>query len=221
MYINQFEITGTPKFYAKGTEGHGEFYLVDNLLCYFPYTIGTKEIPLPVSEDGTFAPITAKAFFHSEEYEESIECCDCGETFGKILNLSFLTITSFAPASYPTYLGNEKPLPPCNGVIMGDVQSTKAVDGKDRSFYMARLAVKDSTSPIGFSYTTVSSLHPFTVDKGDRLCSKGKLVSTERTMSAICPKCGCANYLVNDSIVLQASSVQSLNTPRGYFGDDK
>lgn len=219
MYINQFEITGTPKFYAKGTEGNGEFYIIENILCYFPYSAGTHEIPLPTDEHGNYLSITAKAFFHSEEYEETIECCECEESFEKVLNLSFLTVTSFSLSSPVIYLGNEKILPSCNGTIMGDVQSTKAVDGKDRSFYMSRLAIKDPTAPIGFSYTTVSSLHPFTVDKGDRLCSKGKLVSTERTMTCICPKCGCANYLVNDSIVLQASSVQSLNTPRGYFGD--
>lgn len=239
MYINQFEITGTPKFYAKGTEGYGEFYSIDGILAYFPYPVqkktrsagGTrsaermqspekKEIVFPADASGAFLPITAKGFLHSEEYEETIDCHECERSFGKTLGLSYITVTSFHPYEPSVYLGEEKPPAPCNGTVVGDVQSVKTVEGKERSFCIARLAIKDTTAPIGFSYMAVSSLHPFTVDKGDHLCSRGKLVSTQRCLDLICPACGCVNSFVIDSLMLQAASVQSLNTPRGYFGEN-
>lgn len=223
MYINQFEITGTPEFYAKGSEGLGEFYYIGGILAYLPYPVRkgrrAKETSLPADDSGALLPITAKGFLHSEEYEETIDCQECGQPFEKTLAMSCITVTSFHLYEPSVCLGDEKPPAPCNGTVMGDVQSVKTVDGKERSFHMARLAIKDTTSRLGFSYITVSSLHPFTVDKGDHLCSRGKLVSAGRCLNLPCPACGCINSMVVDSVMLHAASVQSLNTLRGYFGE--
>lgn len=258
MYINQFELSGTPVFYSKGTEGNGEFYTIEGVLAYFPYpqppsrkvrsvrgtdhvsgSVSANEltqkdakhreavqqqdtepqIPLPTDAAGAFLPITAKGFFHSEEYEDTIECCDCGNTFPKTLGLSYLTVTSFRTYEPPVCLGTETPPAVCHGTVIGDVQSVREVEGRERPFHMARLAIKDTTTPVGFSYLTVSSLHPFTVDKGDYLCSRGRLVATKQCLNPVCPACGSVNSFLVDSLILRAAAVQSLNTPRGYFGD--
>lgn len=218
MYINQFELTGTPEFYARDIKNTGEFHYIGDVLAFFPYPPKKDSIPFPKDENGPL-PITAKGFFHSEEYDEEIVCAECEETFPKTLGVSYVFVTSFHKATTEHYLTNEKIPAPCNGIIMGDVHSVKTVEGKDRVFYTTRLAVKDTTAELGFSYITISSLHPFTVDKGDRLCAKGKLVTTGRPLNLMCPTCGRLNIYVNDSIILHATSVQSLNTLKGYFGD--
>lgn len=219
MYINQFELTGIPEFYARDTKNTGEFHYVGGVLAFFPYPHKKNRLSFPQDETGELLPITAKGFYHSEEYEEEISCAECGEVFTKTLGISYICVSSFHEATPENYLTNEKIPAPCNGTIMGDVHSVKTVEGKERIFHMVRLAVKDTTAPLGFSYITVSSLHPFTVDKGDHLCIKGKLVTTGRPLNLTCPACQLLNVYVNDSIILHAAAVQSLNTLKGYFGD--
>lgn len=220
MYINQFEVSGIPKFYAKGISGRGEFYYLGDTLAYFSYPAHEDHMPhLPAGKDGSLLPITAKGFLHSEEYEEPVVCMDCGVEFEKRRNLTFLTVASFRLYEPEVFLGERKRVPGAGGTVLGDVHTVRAIEGKARDFYMARLAVKDITSPLGFSYMTVSSLHPFTVEKGDRLCSSGRLVTTRHCLNAICPSCSCVNSIVTDSVVLQASSVQSWNTAKAYFGE--
>lgn len=220
MYINQFEVSGVPRFYAAGESGLGEFYYVGDTLAYFPYPVrGEHMLHFPESGDGELLPVTAKGFLHSEEYGESVVCMDCGEGFEKQVGLTFLSVTSFRPSGPAVALGEGKQPPEAGGTVLGDVYSVRTVEGRVRDFHMARLAVKDATAKVGFSYVTVSSLHPFTVGKGDRLCSGGRLVTARRCLNAVCPSCGCLNAVMADSVVLQASSVQSWNTARGYFGD--
>lgn len=220
MYINQFEVSGIPEFYAMGESGLGEFCYLGGILAYFPYPVrGGHMLRFPEGEDGELLPITAKGFLHSEEYKEAITCMDCGEEFGKQLSLTFLSVTSFRPSGLAVALGKERQPPEAGGTVLGDVYSVRTVKGRARDFYTARLAVKDATAPVGFSYVTVSSLHPFTVGKGDRLCSGGRLVTERRCLNAICPCCSRVNAVTAESVVLQASSVQSWNAARGYFGD--
>ena len=225
MYLNQFELTGIPEFFSKGMEGLGEFYYLDGTLSYFPYQtdknghVLSDDLQLPKDEAGNLLEITAKGFYHSEECPESITCYDCGTEFDKVISFSFITITSFHLAEPEIYLGNEKALSNSYGMVAGDVQSVREIEGRERSFYIARIAIRDTTATVGYSYINVSSLHPFTVDKGDRLFAKGKLLTTQRGLNALCPNCSCMNTLVNDSTVLQASAVQSMNSPKAYFGD--
>jgi len=216
MYLNLFELTGIPEFYSKGVSGNGEFYYMNNSLVYFSYPEGSSELNLPKNEDGTLKCITVKGFLHSEEQDGFITCYDCNTEFSKKITLTYLTVTSFMETTPVTTI-LDKPQPNSYGVVLGDVQSIREVEGRERSFYMARLAIKDTTAEVGFSYVSVSSLHPFTVEKGDRLLAKGRLTTSQHCLNAICPECQCINSEVIDSSVLQASSIQSFNIPKNYF----
>lgn len=187
-------------------------------MVFFPYPNGKSEIRLPKKGE-EYLPITAKCYLHSEEYNETIACYECNADFEKRLGIVYLVVTSYVPYTAPVLLGNEKSAPSCVGTIMGDVHSVKETPGKDRTVYMARLAIRDTTTPVGFSYISVSSLHPFTVGKGDHLCVRGKLVSSQRCLNLICPECGQPSSLMIDSVILHAMAVQSLNTLSGYFGE--
>jgi len=220
MYLNEIEISGTPEFYAKGSQNQGEFYYIGNELLYFPYKDDSESLNLPTKEDGSFLPITTKCSLHSEEFIETIFCEDCETSFEKQLGLTYFWVKSYHIQEPETYLGAEEAPHSAHGILMGDVHSLKINEGKKKTFYVARIAIKDPTASIGFSYASVSSLHPFTVDKGDHLCAKGRITTTQRCLNAICPHCNYINTVVVDSPSFQASAVQSLNTGKGFFQDD-
>ncbi len=215
MYINEISVTAVPVFFEKSTDG--DFYYLGSTLAFFPYPKGRNEIPFELDEDGEPYEIVAHGSLHSQEDIAEITCQGCGETFEKQINTTYLYITDYAPATKRVVL-DDTDYVENGGVVAGDVQKVAIITGKDfknkkvpKEFYTARIAIKDRTAQIGFSYVTVSSLHPFTVMKGDRLMSKGRIVTKQYCLNAVCPHCFYQNMVVNDSTTFQAKSVQSLN----------